>query len=655
MEPDKKIAQENSKHNENPSMKTLLLSIAVALAALALHSAKAEDIRFPQAANVTDVTRPPYNAKGDGVTDDTAALQQALDDRVKLIYLPDGTYLISDTLRWGKGQKRQILQGQSEAGTIIRLRDSLESYQDPANPKPMAWTGKAPAQRFRNGIRNLTFDTGKNNPGAIGVQYIANNQGSIHHVTIQSGDPDHRGVIGLDLGYTNEQGPCLIKDVTVVGFDTGVFTNFAVNSVVFEDLHLRNQRVVGLLNRGQCISLRRLKSYNTVPAIHNAKGPNLTTIIDSELVGLDDAPTSAIVHEWGGLFARNLKTPGYAHAIRHGRDQPQYVESFYIDEFVSHDPLSLFDSPASSLNLPIKDTPTIQWDPPETWTAVTDFGPPEVVTIQRDKSRRKQAEDWSGPLQRAIDSGATTIYFPVRAEGFYGLYGEVVIRGAVRRIIGLENFFEYADLNDAFTPTIVVGDGDAPEVLIERFDLTYSGIKWIHEADRVVVFSSMTVHSLEVNTGAGDVFLEDVVGGHVDLAPGTRLWARQLNLEGWHEPKSHNAGGNFWVLGLKTETDSTAHKVSAGGRSEIVGGFIYANKARIEPKQMFINDEASLSFTIGEWVGRNQPFDPAKETRDGQIRRLNKGDAHRRAQGALIPLYTGYQSPDDQANKQESR
>ncbi|NLH16165.1 MAG: hypothetical protein GX455_06270 [Phycisphaerae bacterium] len=53
------------------------------------------DQRYPISPFVVDVSKPPYSAKGDGVTDDTEALQRALNENVgldKLLFFPKGTY-----------------------------------------------------------------------------------------------------------------------------------------------------------------------------------------------------------------------------------------------------------------------------------------------------------------------------------------------------------------------------------------------------------------------------------------------------------------------------------------------------------------------------------------------------------------------------------
>jgi Pectate lyase superfamily protein len=55
---------------------------------------------IPKRTVLINVNLAPYNAKGDGVTDDTKAIQAALDAAKanEAVYLPASTYLISSTL-----------------------------------------------------------------------------------------------------------------------------------------------------------------------------------------------------------------------------------------------------------------------------------------------------------------------------------------------------------------------------------------------------------------------------------------------------------------------------------------------------------------------------------------------------------------------------
>ncbi|MBA3936442.1 MAG: discoidin domain-containing protein, partial [Planctomycetes bacterium] len=252
----------------------------------------AENLVWPGDAGVVDVTKPPYAAAGDGSHDDTAAIQQAFDDHVAegaIIFLPNGIYRITDTIRWGsrKGpdgkpkvgdaEKLTTLMGQSEQGAILRLDDHAKGFGDPRQPRAVVWTGGDPAQRFGNEIAHLTIDTGAGNQGCSGVAFVANNQGSIHDVTIASGDG--QGIQGLNLGAAGENGPLLVRKLTINGFDVGVAAAGPINSMTIENLTLRDQNLVGIRSFGQHLSIRRLVSHNSVPAVET-KGA-LTVLLDS--------------------------------------------------------------------------------------------------------------------------------------------------------------------------------------------------------------------------------------------------------------------------------------------------------------------------------------------------------------------------------------
>ena len=642
-----------------------------------------EGIAFPPDA-ACDVTKPPYNAKGDGSTDDTRAIQQALLDKHPVIYLPPGVYLISDTLKWGERQSRQVLQGAGRQASTIRLRDRCNGFTDPQKPRAMVWTGQSPAQRFQNGLRDLTFDTGQENSGAIGVQYMANNQGGIHRVNIQSGD--EYGLIGLDLGYSDEQGPCLIEDVYVKGFEVGISTKHAVDSVTLEYITVEGQRRFGFENDGQCISLRKFKSINSVPGYVNRRGASVTAIIDSEFVNPGEPVKNAALLNEAYLFARNIETRGFGAAIDNDvAENLVVVDGPDVDEFVSHRVLAVFPGKMTSLNLPIKDSPQIPLEPVGEWvvipSAVSDG---DTVSLVDRRERTQQIPTHMPGAQRAIDAGAKVLYYP--RDETLSLYGELHLRGKVERVIGNRQTpdkarrkveppqselnaqrakekeqkatLSKAEWNEVVRqkrfknegnshktdhhPVFIIEDGDAPVVTIERFDSQYSGMEIYHRSKRTLVVSSMMVSRIVVEEGAGDVFLDDVVCSDLRLAPGTKVWARQLNMEGYVGPRATNDGGDLWVLGLKTENDPLVIETLNGGQTEIIGGFVYANKDWMQDKVMFEVRDASFSGTFGEWVIRKDPFNILTETRGNETRLLRKGEAYPRGEGAAVPLLVAY-------------
>lgn len=610
----------------------------------------AEDIRYPADANITDLRRD-YGAKGDGTTDDTAAIQKALLDGKRTIYFPNGTYLVSAKLEWRRSNRgttsRQLFQGQSTDGTVIKLKDGAAGFQDPANPREIIWTGASPAQSFQNGLRNLTLDSGKGNPGAIGTRFYANNQGGIRDVHIRSGDG--KGVIGLDLGHTNDQGPMLIRNIRVTGFDTGIRTTHPTAGVVAEFISLKSQNVVGWLNVDQPVSLRGFTSTNTVPALEN-RGNTLITLLDATLTG--QAATGPAIINDTGLFVRNLSTIGYTQAIG-GKCS---AEGMNVAEWISHPPLSLFPSPPRPLNLPVRETPEVPWDAPDTWVSVAKFAPTPDVEMKLQADRTKKLPDWTAAFQRAIDSGATTVYFPT---GSYTFNGTVKVRGNVRRIVGLGSSFG----NQVGGCVIVVENGTAPVVVIEDFDWMYSNIRIRHTGQRELVLRSLAggqhrgmAVSVVAEKGHGGLFIEDVTLKCWHFHGG-KVWARQINPEGGYTdfpttPRGTfdadydmilNDGATLWIWGLKSEGDGTVITTTNGGKTEVCG-FIYANKAYRPEKQWIVNDNSSVSVSIVENVLRNAPFDPILEKRGNETRILKKGTAPERGGGgSLVVLYTGYQ------------
>ncbi|MBD3322319.1 MAG: endopolygalacturonase, partial [Chitinivibrionales bacterium] len=459
------MAQKTVQNQERVSGMTKKKISAIGLCILGaaiLQHVSAENIVFPSGARVVDVTQRPYNAVNDGSVDVSDSIQRALDDNSSsnaIIYLPNGIYKVTKTLRWSEGigggeYKETILQGQSMDSTIIRLADSCEGYENAGGAVGVVWTGPAPAQRFRNAVRDLTISTGTGNPGAAALQFNASNQGCVRNVRLVS--EDRLGAIGLDMAYAQEIGPLLVKNLHVVGFHTGIKAGFMINSQTFENIRLEQQTGYGIYCTDQIISIHDIRFTGNVPMLY-CSGNSVATIVRARITGTGGAQDKSAIINNAVLYARDIEASGFAEAIDNQAGTAT-ASGLSIDEFISHQSPGLFPSPQGSLKLTIRATPEIPWDPLDQWQKVHKTG---VINTQ--------------DLQSAIDAGKTTVYLP---RGNYRLDDTIYVRGNVRRIIGCEASFSVMDT--AKPAAFIIEDGTYPEVVLERFSsngpLTFNNV-----------------------------------------------------------------------------------------------------------------------------------------------------------------------------------
>lgn len=93
---------------------------------------------FPnwQAPGTVNVKEPPYGARGDGITDDTQALQKAIDENERL-FLPKGIYRVTRTLKLKPNTK---IVGIANVFSVIAVRGDDGYFTDSVHPKPVVET-----------------------------------------------------------------------------------------------------------------------------------------------------------------------------------------------------------------------------------------------------------------------------------------------------------------------------------------------------------------------------------------------------------------------------------------------------------------------------------------------------------------------------------
>ncbi len=606
---------------------------------------------FPADA-VLDITAPPYDARPDDGADDTAAIQRAITDALdtgRFIYFPEGVYDVSDTLAGknaeGIWRAMVTLQGAHRERTVLRLRDAAPGFGDPAKPKAVLMTGSImdPGEKdtdgggnkaFRNYVMDLTIDTGRGNPGAIGIEWAASNWGAIKDVTIRSGDG--AGVAGLSM-RRNIPGPGYVKRVAIEGFDHGVDVADMQYGFTLEHVHVRDQRKAGVRLDRNLLHVRRLSSDNAVPAIVTTHPESVLTLTDSVFRGTADGVNAL---EIGGnlLLADLTLEPAAAVRVR-GETRPAAARV----DWLTAPETKTGARPA----LEVRDAPDFWNNDLADWAAVG--------------ARREGEPDDTAAIQRAMDAGKATVYFPIGRT--YFVSDTITVRGAVRQVLGMgaeislgaarepfsdsarprpmfriaettrdEVFFEHLFLNAQY-PGVVIFENDSPKTVVIR----HSG-GWIGSGPHRRTYQNTA-------RAKGRVFVEDVFFPGWNFS-GQTVWARQFNPENQEgegvEPQVRNSGGTLWILGFKTEGQAPFILIENGATTELFGAYNYVSATHppMVPEDAvpyIVNDAtAFLSFTTDNFRDsdyrvylREKQGETVRERTRGEMTPRNGSPAYR--------------------------
>ena len=582
-------------------------------------------------------------------------------NQTPIIYFPNGTYLISDTITYtiqnlhnmmyhyesgGLELARCIrIMGQNRDKTIIKLKDNCKGFEyGQERPVVSFFNGTRSNVAMSNYLENITIDTGVGNAGAVGVVYFANNSGAIRNVTIKSSDTEYRGAIGISI-KNDMHSACNVYDTCIEGFNFGIKITTYRTVAHFERIELKNQRRYGIEVLNNAAQFIGVKSEGNVPVL-NVSGPMAHVVLtDGEFIS-QGTDYTAIKLELGCVYLKNIYTKGFAVAFE--RNWYDFtIADGYIKEYCNKPTFTLFDDEAAGVDITVPDMPEVAYEQDlSQWCCVNDFG-----------AVGDGVHDDTDAIIKAFSSGKRTFWFQ---PGNYLITRPIEITENVEHI----NFM-YCDIIAGEELRMANDDavfricGDSQKMLLLEklfsWDECIGHLRMFRQDNiRTIFFRDMHTQACAFyyNTVPGsELFFENcacTLGkkkefGHIPAFSfeGQTVWCHSINPER-SMVETLNNGGTLWWSGFKVEQEGAINVTINGGKSAILGGVATAGTGSNHPLIFNQDSDVSAIFaTTGYHEYSTHPV-AVREIRGGVVKEIRDKELPTRCEPwYFMPLYSG--------------
>ena len=514
----------------------------------------------------------------------------------RILYFPNGEYLVSDTVSYRAKDLYNIyknkpfytltrgihVQGESREGTVIRLADNSAGFEKGQKNPVLAFTMDERACEIErsnisqmNTCEDITVDCG-NNPGAIGLRFVANNGGRVENVTFRAKE----AYAALEQVVSTEG---VFRNISADGFDIGVCSH-STSMCVYDRLSLNVKKCGASIRKSKTV-FRKCSS--------------------GEAPFFDFTLTAGQVNENGlNELEKKLNNPGYggAHCF-FGEAEDLGISPEGNRLYVSKDEPADVDIPRYDFTLE-----------PEKCAIIDDFGAVgDGVT------------DSTEAIQKALDSGKPYIFF---GSGHYLVNGQVKVPATVKLIdFMFGDLFAGEELQRGdFSSFLLIDEESSEPLCLEKmyaFEQFCGHMHLIdHRAKRELRMRDLVTQAAAMYVGGkhnAKVYVDncfcttgsysmstilaraDKVDDYYTEIPfefhGQRVLAYNFNPERANL-EVLNDGGELTVYCLKTEGPGTASKTVNGGVTRI-----YNNSSAIgnvnATNPLFADDATSSTTVLG--------------------------------------------------------